>query len=431
MLYGFVDTNIFIELKSFDEIDWNRHLEVSEVCLVISQVVLNELDKLKTSSNQRPKRRAKRILSGIERFLDSVPPREPALIRPGVYLRISDSNPQRSWLSEHGYDPDVNDDRVVGAADFFRTNHPEFEVMVIAHDYGVRHRARSVGLDYWKPPDDLLENEPKSPLEKENEELKQRLAEFQDIHPSLEAGFRSKGKLCREIEFKIQPNVTGFSQQEIEYRIHQMREALYSKLDPIERSTLTLSAVQAVLGFKGHHSEIERYLGSEYRDYLEALSKFRVIDSLMQSLSLVLRNSGKAPAEDIDVRLIFPQGVSLSSTPVKEPEIPTPPEPSNSYLQAVYLPSLTNGMIAPEWLYPQYDEPEPRDTGPDVSENAVKYSLKYLKQHDSEWEWPPIYLFLSNASLKLPTAFEVKYEIKSASLPTIQEDRLLIRFIEQ
>jgi len=49
--YCFIDTNVLIHGKTFDELDWPEIVGASEVCLVLATVVLKELDKHKNESN--------------------------------------------------------------------------------------------------------------------------------------------------------------------------------------------------------------------------------------------------------------------------------------------------------------------------------------------------------------------------------------------
>ena len=53
MLYCFLDTNIFIEFKDITEIDWLAELSCSEVCLMVTSVVVSELRFLKERLQQQ------------------------------------------------------------------------------------------------------------------------------------------------------------------------------------------------------------------------------------------------------------------------------------------------------------------------------------------------------------------------------------------
>lgn len=169
MLYCFLDTNIFLEFTTFDEIDWNKELGVNEALLVVPQTVIQQLDKHKYDprSNRRQDR-SRMILNKIEALSDL----EDSLVRKGVYLRILQANPNPQWLLEHNYDPDDSDDRIVGAVEFFIEQNPELSVVLLTDDTGPRLKAKTRRIKAIAPREELrLENEP-DPLQRETNQLR-------------------------------------------------------------------------------------------------------------------------------------------------------------------------------------------------------------------------------------------------------------------
>ncbi|RYE05509.1 MAG: hypothetical protein EOP44_04550 [Sphingobacteriaceae bacterium] len=66
MTYLFLDTNIFLHYRAFDEIKWQEQFpDIGEYKLIIASVVIDELDKHKQNPNRKLATRAKKILSKI------------------------------------------------------------------------------------------------------------------------------------------------------------------------------------------------------------------------------------------------------------------------------------------------------------------------------------------------------------------------------
>ena len=65
-VFVFPDTNIFLHLKFFDEVDWPAQLGADNVTLVLTQAVVGELDEKKWSGTRREKARAQKVLKRLD-----------------------------------------------------------------------------------------------------------------------------------------------------------------------------------------------------------------------------------------------------------------------------------------------------------------------------------------------------------------------------
>ncbi len=63
--FVFIDTNVLLHYRSFDEVDWPGQLGATAVTLVFAPVVLTELDRHKWSGSRREKARAKSTLKKL------------------------------------------------------------------------------------------------------------------------------------------------------------------------------------------------------------------------------------------------------------------------------------------------------------------------------------------------------------------------------
>lgn len=62
-LYLFPDTNLFIQCKSLNELDWSEWANFSEIHLIVCRPVLREIDNQKNRGNGRVSRRARKAHS--------------------------------------------------------------------------------------------------------------------------------------------------------------------------------------------------------------------------------------------------------------------------------------------------------------------------------------------------------------------------------
>jgi hypothetical protein len=59
LVFVFIDTNVLMQYRQFDQVDWAKELGVPEVTLVFAPVVFAELDKYKWAGTRRQKARAR------------------------------------------------------------------------------------------------------------------------------------------------------------------------------------------------------------------------------------------------------------------------------------------------------------------------------------------------------------------------------------
>lgn len=71
MKYLFLDTNIFLHFVDFEQIPWADLIGDSEITIVVSDIVAQEIDKHKDTAREKIQKRAKKISSKLaEVFLE-------------------------------------------------------------------------------------------------------------------------------------------------------------------------------------------------------------------------------------------------------------------------------------------------------------------------------------------------------------------------
>ena len=103
----FIDTNIFLHFENFEQIDWLK-LSNSDSCkLIISPIVIDELDKHKIS-NSKVGKKARKTLNRIEEIIES----ENDQIKNRVFIEILNTKPNKKIYEKFDLNFDEQDHRL-------------------------------------------------------------------------------------------------------------------------------------------------------------------------------------------------------------------------------------------------------------------------------------------------------------------------------
>ena len=61
MKYIFLDTNVFLQFKDFEQIPWGELVGDNDFMIIVSDVVSREIDKHKDSARGKVQKRAKKV----------------------------------------------------------------------------------------------------------------------------------------------------------------------------------------------------------------------------------------------------------------------------------------------------------------------------------------------------------------------------------
>lgn len=164
ILYLFPDTNLFIQCRALEELDWSPWQQFDEVHLIVSRPVLREIDYQKNKGNDRVGRRA-RIANGIFREMTlSGQDRTIREAQPRVRLLINVEYLHSPALEER-LDYTERDDQLIGTIAMFGQKYPEADVRLLTDDGTPMATARSLGIDVvpipesWRLPPETTESE--------------------------------------------------------------------------------------------------------------------------------------------------------------------------------------------------------------------------------------------------------------------------------
>ena len=336
MLYCFLDTNIFQEFRPITEIEWLKELNATKVCLVVTSVVVSELDKHKTGNNNRLRKRARKAISflkGLDRQSDNE-------IHPHVTLRFDMSEPKRHTLDAHNLSTDVKDDRLIAKAIEFRTAHATEEVAIVTEDAVVQFKAEGYGLEAPVLSEDYRLPHEIDPLVKKNRELESELLKLRNRQPKLRFGFSGADeKIEGHIRTTIRFEENVISEDELRQAIEKKRKELKYPRRHRNSSTGIYAVDYDILGvtqeqIDKYRAQVKEYLSGLYRNYLYQKSLYRVFQLSPVNVPLTLENSGSLPAEGIEISLRIRDIRAILAGKPAQFDHPTPPIYPSSNLMA-------------------------------------------------------------------------------------------------
>ena len=412
MLYCFLDTNIFEEFQPIEQIKWLSELRATSVCLVVTSVVVGELDKHKSGNSNRLRKRARRsitFLKGLDRQSDN-------LICENVTLRFDLSEPKRDTLDAQNLSANVNDDLLIAKAVEFSNRHKTDHVAIVTDDTVVQFKAEGFGLTVPVLSEEYRLPHEVDPLVKENRELRNELLRRQNRQPKLSLGFPgSDGKIQRDLQTEIRFKENLISGDELTQAIEKKRKELEY---PRKHQSLTARVYAVdydILGatqreVDADHEEVREFLAGAYRSYLYQNSLHKVFLTSAIRIPLILENRGSAPARGIEVTLrTFYARKVLSGKPDLF-ECPAPPRQS------------TQRWAHERFLYspPDYRSNSISEPGTDSYLWAIEESVDssayiancYIDQltHHKANELDELFVIIDRPA-KFPARIEISYEI--------------------
>ena len=184
-LFLFPDSNLFLQCKPLQDLDWSTFAEFAEVHLLVCRAVQREIDSLKNRGRDRVADRARKtntlfrsILSASERRLVV---REQS---PKVVLCFCLNQLPSKELKDR-LDYSHTDDEILGFMYEFRQACPDEDVRLLTHDTGPMMTADNLGLAFSAISDDWLLPPENSSIEKENERLRNEISRLKTLEPDF------------------------------------------------------------------------------------------------------------------------------------------------------------------------------------------------------------------------------------------------------
>ena len=331
IVYLFVDTNLFLQCRPMEELNWSTWNEFDEVRLIVSSPVLREIDYRKSKGSDRVSRRARAASAMFREMLNS----GNKLVHessPSVRLSVETQHKPSEVLKER-LNYQERDDQLVGTVFEFARGVPGVEVRLLTHDTTPLYTASGLGLKAELIPDEWLLSPENTEGEKELAALRAENARLKKAEPQFEIGCRDSAGA--EIQ-RFERTFTWFdplTDSEIKDLVKYLKGLCPSETDFGSRESTERDARQffsRILGGKevfipATNEEIARYRDESYPRWLESCEEvLRDSHKNLQRQAPALRfifvaeNRGTRPAIDALITLEAQGGFQIKPVTTSE-----------------------------------------------------------------------------------------------------------------
>ena len=335
----FLDTNCALHFVRPDHIDWCALAKSDEAILVCAPIFFEEIEQQKVKNNSRKLRdRASEFIKWIAPFI-----REGnSKVRANTTWRFIAEEPNVDFAS-HKLAREIADDHLIASLINYPVSSSDTK-FVATGDLGLEVKLRNRGINVLLLPESArLPDEPDA-LEREVVELRRKLHLQREPVLGLTFGneeTRSAVELKRptagaavlslESVRREHPRISETASEEPDNNNSLASQILRSR-DLLERTWVSPERI------KLYNDNLDAFFAA-YEKFLSELSRWRESMALTFEASLVLSNSGTAPATDIDITVVFPEELAL----IEEAELPPRPEQP----QAPRRPSFASSFESP------------------------------------------------------------------------------------
>ncbi len=419
MIYIFLDTNIFLHFQNFREIDWISESKEEKCTIVVAPIVLDELEEKKIGTN-RIGNKARQVLNYIENLIDS------PKINENVDFKVLLDKPLRKIYEENDLDFKEHDHRLIASIIDFKQKRQVENIVLCTNDIGPRLRAKQYGIASLKPSEKYLLPEQESELEKKVKKLEQENIRLKNRIPKIDLTFEDSKEfvkfkaedfeLCNYEDFKA--HNLGKIKQKYPYMEH-----IDPYKDPIAALTSSMAPDSNQINL--YNKKLDAY----YKEYEDSLGQFFEQEKrkkLTFEIKLQVTNSGKIPAEDVDIHLHFPNGFELLESDKTEKfiELPEPPyKPKHKLDFGCYrssiIPTIPSSLNLGTNL--NFNRPKIKKT----NSYNVDFYRKYLKHGYSTKLESLSIVFDSYKDIK---NFNLDYILSAGNMPEKIEGKLNVIF---
>lgn len=330
-----VDVNLLLHFRPLEEFDWCRLAGCDACSIVVTPVLLRELEKQKIFNKSSVLRgRAARAIDALLVRLRSEPP---VRLRSGVIMEFVDAEPDVDFPAER-LSREVDDDHYIASALALAASTGR-RTFIASNDGGMALKLHSRPIGHIAPPPELALPVEADPEQRELRELRAEVARLKSRSPRPTLAFSDGGQLLvvsRPSRFvSSTPGIDVIRAEHAKVRIHQRQGPAPGSLgSEASNHGSALAGLVAGLASAGRQSSDVAYnarLDDYYSDYKRFLEEEATWLDLMRRshvVRLVLANEGGAGATDVEVTVICPAAARFckpQDLPTR-PCAPSPPE---------------------------------------------------------------------------------------------------------
>jgi PIN domain len=328
--YLFLDTNVFVQCRPLEQLDWSSWREFDEVHLIVSRPVQSEIDNQKNKGGERLAQRARKASSLLRRIIiDKV---EHLLINPAdpvVKLFINVALRPSPDLTDR-LDYSRPDDQLVGTVHSFVQQNPGVDACVLTHDTGPMASARMVGVGIAPVPDDWLLPPERSEADKRIHSLEAEVARLKENEPKFSiACIDEDGNKLARLEFQV-VSFEPLSPAEVAVLLEKLRQRfpLATDFGPRERMERPAQGMMHFLGKEevftpATEKEIEEYCHKHEQWLQQCEDTLRDLPQALQARDrpptfvFAASNEGTRPANDVLVTLLAKGQFGITPPPYR------------------------------------------------------------------------------------------------------------------
>ncbi|MDE0088036.1 MAG: PIN domain-containing protein [Candidatus Poribacteria bacterium] len=338
-LYLFSDTNLFIQCKSLNELDWSEWANFSEIHLIVCRPVLREIDNQKNYGNSRVSRRARKAHSLFRDI--AINEKDYELIQkdgPKVKLFLEPLIGPCSELSDR-LDYSKPDDEIVGCLCTYVKQNPEADVRLLTHDSGPMMTTRGLGLSFIPVKEDWILPPENNEANREITRLKNEIAQLKKAEPEFHIQCLDSNDIevdSLEIEYPVYEPLS-------ERDISAFMDLLKNRFPPAKifgpREPETGVLPEPLRLWK---EAISRYKDQEYPFWIKKCEDFlSKLHEKRPSFFFFTENRGTRPGNNALIDIASKGNFKICSLEKKETRLHLPPKPPQEEL-------ILNGFRYPE-----------------------------------------------------------------------------------
>ena len=382
MQFLFVDSNLFLQCRPLQDLDWECLIGREDLTLFVPSAVLTELDKHKSDGNNRRAQRARRALQFLNSILEA--PGDTVIVRTTPVKVIAQFAPEVS-----GDASTSNDDSILFEVAEMTRTHGTQSVGLVTHDTNLKVKAKRKGLRFFPVPEHwLLAPEPDE-RDKRVRQLEEEIALLKKQTPIIEITLDGN----QEIELVI-PSYERLTPGTVDRLMEAMTAKFLIKTDFSLTSSERLLSAGGVGMFPLHPPadwEIAKYQNEEYpkwerslRGRLERLHSSLRLRDVTADIQLLIANNGTVPGAHVHITIKVSEGFltvdpehhdKLLEKLLTRPRAPRPPQPRQNSLDGFGNLHALSGFNPP--FLPKIPIRHKRD----------EFYRKAGKHVDTEWVW--------------------------------------------
>jgi len=308
-----LDSNIFLHYKSFEEIPWQEELGCEDITIILTAIVLEEIDKKKDEEKGKIQKRAKTVTG---RFKDIL-----LLDQPCKYPILFVESATASEEEKRTFHLERNDNQIL--FDVKQAGIDIANVTIVSADTAMLLRAKQLGYRIFQPNDKYLLKEEQSLEDKFSKELERIKNRMPDPKLMFDGGCNhitiqrvSANDIEKEVSSRMKDLRMEWPERKVEDEQIKVMDMVFNSATP-----------EMIMNYNNTRNKF--FEQSEKKIRLEV--KRDEYDRRMKEISIVLANKGTASTGKMNIFLAVPDGVKIYDKGCKKKESYEAPSAPNYY----------------------------------------------------------------------------------------------------